>query len=240
MTTAGSQVAVEENQEVSQQAKANAETKNEKVVAKKKSGANTNFTKAEIPAGLEVKVYKIIGDSYTPVNLKRSTLRSGEEFFVVFRTNLPGFVEVINVTPDKRVNKLGVWEVQGFQEVKLPPEGNFKLTGTKGKEKLMLVFYPCNPVQTALTRDIVVVQSSQTAQVSSHVKSSLPSCSYEGNGVQYNLPNKNLVVTRDIVITNTNKWVAYSSYEGESNYYIGKFSADNIKPVVATLEILHK
>lgn len=237
MTTAGSLITVE-----NQQTNKSTEAKRKSLTAKKKNTTNTNLTKAEIPAGIEVKVYKIMEGNLEEINLKKSALKSGDEFFVGFRTNLPGFVEVINVTPDKRVNKLGVWQVQAFQEVKLPPEGNFKLTGIKGKEKLMLIFYPCKPVQTqtASTRDIVIAQSAPVAQVNSYVENSLPSCSYENNGVEYNLPNKKVVVSRDIVLTDTNKLVTYSSYEDGSNYYIGKFSANSIKPVVATIEILHK
>ena len=234
MTTAGSHITVD-NQE------ANQSVKKEKVThAKKRRKRYHVFTKAEIPAGLEVKVYKITSDGYRRVNLRRSVLRDGDEFFVEFRTNLPGFVEVINVTPDKRVNKLGVWKVQAFQEVRLPPQGNFKLTGRKGREKLMLVFYPCKPVKTAFTRDIVIAQSTPTAKVDSRVEKSLPGCEYDEEGVEYDLPDKKVVVSRDIVLTNAEQKTEYSSYEGGSNYYIGKFSANNVKPIVATIEILHK
>lgn len=237
MSTAGSIVKAEDEKNIS---------KNEKYVSKKepKKIEKTTLTKAQIPAGMELKVYKISNDGKKQeVNLKKTIFKDNEKFVVTLRTNLPGYVEVINKNPSNKITSLGKWQVPAFAEVTIPSEGEFSFAGEKGKEQLWFVFYPCKPVnedtkfQTA-SRDITIVNSSNSMNVSYNINKSIPVCEYRENGVEYKSDKKVYTVTRDIVLNSGVKNVNYS-YEDGSNYYVTKIDKKNIKPVVAVIEIIH-
>lgn len=202
------------------------------------------FTKAEIPAGIELKVYKVQKDGrIKQINLRKNILKTGDEFYIEFRTNVPGFVEVINITPKGEIKLLGVWKIPAFTPVRLPPKGNFKLVNKKGKEKLVFILYPCQPVVSKNSRDIEVVYTSNQIQLSQYVKQKLPICSYTSNGVIYTLNNERKVVSaRDIIISSSQSKLQtqYVSYEQGANYYIDMINPEDIKPIVATIEIIHR
>jgi len=214
--------------------------------AKKKS--SSIVTKVSIPAGLEVRAVKVLEDGREiPIDLKRNALKSGEKFIIYFRTNLPGYVQIVNITPDKRLNKLDVWQVPEFSEVKFPPEGEFTLTGVKGREKLLMVFYPCNPLitgerQVDYTRDIVVVNNrDNNLKVSDEIRQNLPGCFYEGEKLVYQKGKRRYFTeTRDIIISSSARQSLMSSYEDERNYYVSRVSNKKINPLVVELEVLHK
>lgn len=224
------------------------EAQKTQVKTAKKNSTSKIATKYSIPAGLEVRAVKVLEDGREiPIDLKKNALKSGEKFVIYFRTNLPGYVQIVNVTPDKRLNRLGVWQVPEFAEVKFPPEGEFTLAGVKGREKLMMVFYPCNPSmnserQVAYTRDIVVVNNrDNNLRVSNEISQNLPICFYEGEKIVYqNYQRIYAVETRDIILSSSSRHNVMSSYEDGRNYYISRVSNKKISPLVVELEILHK
>jgi len=218
------------------------------VASSKKHSSSKAITKYSIPAGLEVRAVKVLDNGKEiPIDLRKNALKSGEKFVIYFKTNLPGYVQILNITPDKRLNRLGVWQVSEFTEVKFPPEGEFTLTGVKGKEKLMMVFYPCMPSmdtekQVSYTRDIIVVsQKDSNLKVDDGISHNLPICFYEKDRIVYQ-KNKNVytIATRDIVLSSKFGRNIMSGYEDERNYYVSKVNYRKMTPLIVELEILHK
>ena len=214
--------------------------------AHKKTHKNYQFTKAEIPAGIELKVYKILKNGEVKeVNLKRNVLKTGDEFFIEFRTNVPGIVQAINITPDKRVKPLGVWSVPAFFPVRLPPNGNFKLVKKKGKEKLVLILYPCKP--KAYTKDLEITNyNSYQVQLKPYVGKVLPACNSERTADKkhiagiYLSSNGEIRNARDIEFVLSKYKPQYATYEQGAYYYITPIKPGEVKPIVATIEIIHR
>ncbi|MEZ0322879.1 MAG: hypothetical protein ABWJ98_01020 [Hydrogenothermaceae bacterium] len=237
MSTAGSVIEKTEQ-------KGNEESK-KAATAKKITNSNSSL-KQKIPAGLSIQVLKVEeNNSLTPVNPSKYTFKSGDRFIVKFETNLPGYVEIYNITPDKRINNLGTYEVPGFSAAKFPKEGEFQLVNKKGIETLEFVFHPCNPeksdTQKVASRDITVVSNENTsAVVNSSYAQALPSCSIKDEGIEYKQNNGKvaMITSRDIIATNSSN---YSNVKFEDNtiYSIKKISNNSVKPIIAVLKIKH-
>lgn len=200
----------------------------------------------KIPAGLALEVVKIYPDgTVKTVNPSKHIFKTGDKFIVKFQTNLPGIVEVFNITPDKRINFLGTWQVPAFQPVQLPPEAEFQLTkpvkSAKGIEELQFMFYPCRVSPQIASRDIRVVSpqgGSYYGDINEGYLNLLPGCRYENQRVIIeNEGQTSSYQSRDII---TSTPFSKSNYEGGYTYAINEFSQKEFKPLRAVLRIHHK
>ncbi len=151
--------------------------------------------------------------------------------------NFFGYINSIN-----KVNKLGVYQVDPFNYIQLPSNGEFQFTGTKGDEKLVLMFYPCDTkskfTQVA-TRDIVITQPSSNTNYS-QLNDTVPSCKVSDEQIEYKINNKTQkYASRDIITTNSFQNSNYT-YEDGSVYSIEKLDNKNIKPIVTVIEFKHR
>lgn len=236
MSTAGSTVSTDKPQET----KSAKQTK----VAKEKDYSNQQTLKQLIPAGLSVEVLKIssMDGLLSHVDPSKYRFKTGDKFIVKFQTNLPGYVGVYNITPDRRVNRLGIYQVPAFLNVQLPAEGEFQFINKKGEEKLVFVFIPCKPESRAVSRDIITVSSQNNyGNVSDSYVENLPSCNVrENDEIEYESPSGRVTTaSRDIINTASYSTID-SKYESGNIYTIKKMDFGNIKPVVAVLRFIHE
>jgi hypothetical protein len=225
MTTAGSIIDINKPKPVSQKTKPS-------------SKDSTNLVK--IPSGLSIEIVKIEGGKGIPVNPKKYLFKTGDEFIVKFQANTPGIVKVYNINPIGKITPLGMWIIKsGFLSTQLPPnEGTFKFVNTKGKEKLIFVFYPCKVeeqfIQYALVRDIVLIdnKSPKTANYNEEFSNYLPRCDVFKTQVE-----REVVSSRDIVLSSNADLV---KFENGANYVMSYIDNKNANPIVAVIELKHK
>jgi hypothetical protein len=225
MTTAGSIIDINKPKPVSQKTKPS-------------SKDSTNLVK--IPSGLSIEIVKIEGGKGIPVNPKKYLFKTGDEFIVKFQANTPGIVKVYNINPIGKITPLGMWIIKsGFLSTQLPPnEGTFKFVNTKGKEKLIFVFYPCKVeeqfIQYALVRDIVLVDNKgqKTVSYNEEFSNYLPGCDVFKTQVETKVAS-----SRDIVLSSNADLV---KFENGANYVISYTDNQNAKPIVAVIELKHK
>lgn len=235
MSTAGSTVSTEKSQE----SKISKQTN----VTNQGNISNQKTLEQVIPAGLSIEVLKIERNGM-PVKVNPSNYRfkTGDKFIVRFQTNLPGYVGIYNITPDKRINRLGIYQVPAFQSVQLPMDGEFEFVNKKGKEELAFIFVPCKPEDKVASRDIVTVSSQNNyGNVSSYYVENLPFCKVrEDDEIEYSIP-KGKVITASRDIINTASYSTLDSkYESGNIYTIKNMNFENIEPIVAILRFFHK
>lgn len=110
--------------------------------------------------GMSLQVYANKNGRLVPVDFRSYTFRTGDRFKVKVTYNSPGIVEFVNIDPEGRENYLGNWVVEeAFTGTMLPAEGSFKFTGTKGRELLIVRFFPCRPEDRDMVREINVSSS---------------------------------------------------------------------------------
>lgn len=239
MSPAGSVIKTEEQKQPEKQEVSKTEKVVKKTTAKKSNSDNYKI----VNAGLSVEVVKVEDDGRAfNVDPKKYVFKDGDKFIVKFQTNLPGYVEVYNINSMNKINKLGVYQVEPFTYVQLPPNGEFQFTGTKGDEKLVLTFYPCNTKSKSTqvaTRDIVISQTTSNVNYS-QLNDTVPSCKVSEDQVEYKINNKiQKYASRDIITTNKIQNSNYA-YEDGAVYSIEKIDNKNIKPIITVIEFKHK
>ena len=101
----------------------------------------------EVHAGIAYQVWLLGRDgSRTPVDPANRVFASGERFEVDYRPNFPGTIEVFNIDPVGKQERIDRLELAAAELGKLGP---YEFGGEKGEEKLRIVLYPCLSSRTA-------------------------------------------------------------------------------------------
>ncbi len=110
--------------------------------------------RSALHAGAAYEVQHIGRDgSATAVDPARHVFATGDRFQVLYRTTLPGRVQVFNVDPHGGESRIDSIELAAGQLAALGP---YQFVDTKGKETLKLVLQPCStPTLAAATRRIL-------------------------------------------------------------------------------------
>ncbi|AHF97988.1 MAG: hypothetical protein ACPLW6_07395 [Desulfurella sp.] len=184
-----------------------------------------------IPAGFSIKIEKVTDSGIINVNPSDYKFKTGDKFIVNFQTNLPGIVEVSNISPTGEETKLIQEYVEAFTPIQIPGngQGEFEFQDSTGVEKLVFKLYSCkNPSkQTYIaSRSINIVRNNDNyGKVNNAVFESLPNCkkSYESNASS----------SRSIVISN-------NSYVEDASYYVSNTEAGSSQPIVAIVRLIHE
>lgn len=223
--------------------------KQQKQLSKVKKGKSEKEILQEIPAGISIEVLKINEDrNLVKVNPSKHKFNTGDKFVVNFETNLPGFVSIYNITPDKRINYLGTYQVSAFQVTRLPVDGEFQFINKKGEEKLQFVFYPCKPNENeTISRDISIVKSGYQngyGNIKDSYLHNLPLCYINDKSLEYkHKDGKVVIASRDIINLNGDSRILSSNtakYEEDRLYFIQNINADEIKPIYSLIRLKHK
>lgn len=223
------------------------EVKDEKP-QKKQTVSTTSNKKAkkeevqDVYMGMQVAVYLKGENNLVPVNHRKYVFRTGQEFKVQVMYNTPGVVEFYNINSRGQKNYLGRWLVEKpFEGTLLPKDAFFKFEGEKGKEKLLILFYPCQPHDKKVveeimvaSRDIAVVKDESYKEVSLRDNINLPMCNFEDmekrrdkDNVVTQAASRNIVVMEE----RTTRRVYY--LVNSKDYKQGE-------PIVAVLELEHR
>lgn len=232
MSTAGSEVIYRE------------ETKTVREVVRKEQKERIRPKETPSPQvyyGLSLQVYAEKNGRLVPVDPRKYTFRTGDRFKVKVLYNSPGIVEFINVDPQGRETHLGRWVVEeAFTGTMLPADGYFKFTDTKGRELLIVRFFPCVPqdrnmvreINTASSRAITVVRDEDIKPVS--FNASLPACPTSGMPEERNYrdyitaSSRGITVVHERVEKRTYYLMSQDSYQREG------------QPITAVLELKHR
>lgn len=218
-------------------------TAGSQVIASKKKEAQsdkTKLAKAPVYLGMNVQVYVPTANGMRPVNPLSHIFKTGDTFKVMAIYNTTGVVEFINIDPLGQVSYLGSWVIdKPFSGTMLPKEGWFRFTGTKGNEKLVVRFFPCQVYDKKVVEEFnssssraiqVVPDAVQVGQVS---LPELPICNYE----QF---QKRSVNANDVV---NSRGIIVSEEKSEKKlYYLTSYKnyVSSNEPIVAVLNLRHR
>ncbi len=235
-STAGSEVYIEQSQSEEQSPKTTAR-------AKAKTKKESPTAKVSPHLGMYVEVYSVKEGRNILVDPKRYAFSSGERFKVKVYYNSPGVVEFINVDPNGKVSYLGKYVLEEpFSGTMLPADGSFVFVDTKGKEKLIINFYPCRvddknrarEVNTASSRGIALVKDEEYKNTS--FKVNLPTCNIEERQPQQ--------ITVDTYVASARGITVVEEVKEKRTYYFmsgDKYvEQDKVQPIIAVLELIHK
>lgn len=195
----------------------------------------------EVYYGMRVQIYAEKNGKPIPVNPKTYYFKTGDRFKVKIEYNTPGIVEFINIDPKGKTTYLGSWVVEhAFTGTMLPADGYFKFVGTKGTEKLIVRFFPCNPTDKNKIREINTASSRSIAFVKeedvqpAEVNLNLPACNFENMDSKVaGIPKTvNAVSSREIVFIQEEKRLYYMISQEDYN--------KNKEPIYAVLELKHR
>jgi hypothetical protein len=100
-----------------------------------------NPTEAQVHAGIAYQVSLLGADgSRTLVDTARRTFATGERFEIAYRPNFPGVVDVYNIDPAGREERIDSVQLGVAQLATLGP---YEFVNTKGNETLRIVLQPC-------------------------------------------------------------------------------------------------
>lgn len=233
-STAGSEVYVENSR---------SEKQSPKTVTKARTRKETPSAKVSPHLGMYVEVYAVKGGRNILVDPKRYTFSSGERFKVKVYYNSPGVVEFINVDPNGKVSYLGKYVLEEpFSGTMLPADGSFVFVDTKGKEKLIINFYPCRvddknrarEINIASSRGIALVKDEEYKNVSFNLN--LPTCNIQESQPQQITVDTYVASARGITVVEEVK-EKRTYYFVSSDKYVEQ---DKVQPITAVLELIHK
>ncbi len=233
-STAGSEVYVEQSQ---------SEKQGPKTTARAKTKKEAPTARVSPHLGMYVEVYSVKEGRNILVDPKRYAFSSGERFKVKVYYNTPGVVEFINVDPNGKASYLGKYVLEEpFSGTMLPADGSFVFVDTKGKEKLVINFYPCRvddrhkarEVNTASSRGIALVKDEEYKNTS--FKVNLPTCNIEEMQPQQITVDTYVASARGITVVEEVK-------EKRTYYFVSsdKYSKQGTtQPITAIIELIHK
>ncbi|MDW8434296.1 MAG: hypothetical protein RMK35_05775 [Aquificaceae bacterium] len=233
MSPAGSRIEYKEEKKVREEVKPQ--------VHRREETTKTKVARKQY-LGMEVQVLVPSGMGLRPVDHKNHIFRTGDRFKVQVFYNSPGVVEFYNENPEGKVTYLGRWVVeQAFSGTVLPKDGWFSFKDKKGRDKLIVYFYPCQPydkkvveeIYTAYSRDIGVVKDNSLSKlnIDENVYASLPMCNFSESGrmkEDYVSASRNIVYMEEKTTRKTYYFVSLEDYKA------------NNKPVIAVLEFIHR
>ncbi|MCX7873199.1 MAG: hypothetical protein N2327_02035 [Caldimicrobium sp.] len=210
-------------------------------VHRKEETPKTKATKEQY-LGMEVQVLVPTEMGLRPIDHKSHVFSTGDRFKVQIFYNSPGVVEFYNENPEGKITYLGQWIVeQAFSGTVLPKDGWFWFKDKKGKDKLIIYFYPCQPqdkkvverVYSMYSRDIGVIRDKSLSKLKldENVYTSLPICSIsesEKKREDYASASRNIIYVEEKTTRKTYYFASLEDYKA------------NNKPVVAVLEFIHQ
>lgn len=215
-----------------------------KVQQKEKTNKSTAIeTTRKEYLGMEVQVLIPAGIGLRPIDYKRHVFKTGDRFKVQIFYNSPGIVEFENENPEGKVSYLGRWIVESaFSGSLLPRDGWFSFDAKKGRERLIIYFYPCQPydkklveeTKTAYSRDIAFVKDKnidEQVTIKENIYSSLPLCDFSE---KKRSRDEYVSMSRDIVYKEEKTTKAF--------YYLAPYERykEDKKPIIAILEFTHR
>lgn len=184
LSTQGSPVHVRDKEDVKAENKASVR-KHAKSANNTKTSSQAQSKSSKIYLGAELQVLVPSGNLMKPINPKTHVFKEGDMFKVQLLYNSPGLVEFVNIDRTGKERYLGKWVVEkSFEGAVLPGDGWFRFEGPKGKDLLLVRFYPCSPnegivreVRNVSSRSIGFVRDEKVGEVKVVQElSSLPAC----------------------------------------------------------------